>query len=74
MNREELDWLLQTIKDAETAGRFVLAQYQHGRISLQMMTDVAKEWSWINFTTNQFTTATPNSDEYATTELPVAFA
>jgi hypothetical protein len=74
MNREELDWLLQTIKDAETAGRFVLAQYQRGRISFQMMTDVAQEWSWINFTTNQFMTAIRNSDEYATTELPVAFA
>jgi hypothetical protein len=74
MNREELDWLLQTVKDAETAERFVLAQYQRGRISFQMMTDVAQEWSWINFTTNQFMTATHNSDVYATTELPVAFA
>jgi hypothetical protein len=74
MNREELDWLLETIKDAETAERFVLAQYQRGRISFQMMTDVAQEWSWINFTTNQFMTATLSSDVYATTELPVAFA
>ncbi|HSY66613.1 MAG TPA: hypothetical protein VK829_18630 [Terriglobales bacterium] len=74
MNREELDWLLQTIKDAEFAKRFCLAQYQRGRISFQMMTEVAQEWSWINFTTNQFMTATHNSDEYATTELPVAFA
>jgi hypothetical protein len=75
VNREELDWLLQTIKDAETAGRFVLAQYQRGRISFQMMTDVAQEWSWINSTTKQFMTATTrNSDEYATTELPVAVA
>ena len=74
MNREELDWLLQTIKDAETAGRFVLAQYQRGRISFQMMTDVAQEWSWIKFTTNQFMTATSNLDGYPTTELPVAFA
>jgi hypothetical protein len=74
MNREELDWLLETIKDAETAERFVLAQYQRGRISFQMMTDVAQEWSWINFTTNQFMTATHSSDVYATTELPVAFA
>jgi hypothetical protein len=74
MNREELDWLLQTIKDAATAERFVLAQYQRGRISFQMLTDVAQEWSWINFTTNQCMTATRNSDEYATTELTVAFA
>jgi hypothetical protein len=74
MNREELNWLLQTIKNAETAERFMLAQYQRGRISLQMMTDVAQEWSWINYTTNQFMAASRNSDEYVTTELPVAFA
>ena len=74
MNRQELDWLLQTINDAETAERFVLAQYQRGRISFQMMTEVAQEWSWVNLTTNRFMTATRNSDEYATTELPVAFA
>ena len=74
MNKKELNWLLQTIKDAETAERFALAQYQRGRISFQMMTDVAQEWSWINFTANQFMTATRNSDEYATTDLTVAFA
>lgn len=75
MNREELNWLLQTIKDAETAERFVLAQYQRGRISFQMMTDVAQEWSWINSTTNQFmTTATCHSHEYPATELPAAIA
>ena len=74
MNREELDWLLQTIKDAETAGRFVLAQYQRGRISFQMMTDVVQEWAYVNFSTTQFMTATRNSDEYAITDLPVAFA
>jgi hypothetical protein len=74
MNREELNWLLQTIKNAETAERFMLAQYQRGRISLQLMADVAREWSWINFTTNQFMTATRNSNEYAITELLVAFA
>jgi hypothetical protein len=74
MNREELNWLLQTIKNAETAERFMLAQYQRGRISFQLMADVSQEWSWINFTTNQFMTATRNSDEYAITELPVAFA
>ena len=40
MNREELNWLLQTINDAESAERFVLAQYARGRISFQMMVDV----------------------------------
>lgn len=42
MNREELNWLLQTIDDAESAERFVLAQYDRGRISFQMMTDVSE--------------------------------
>ena len=75
MNREELNWLLQTIKDAETAKRFVLAQYERGRMSFQMMADVARERGWINCTANQFlTTATPHSTEYATTELPIAIA
>jgi len=75
MNREELNWLLQTIKDAETAERFVLAQYKSGRISFQMMADVARERSWINRTANQFlTTAARHSTEYATTELPIAIA
>jgi hypothetical protein len=75
MNREELNWLLQTIKDAETAERFVLAQYQRGRISFQLMADVARERDWINATTNQFMTMTTRcNNEYATTELTVAFA
>ncbi len=42
MNREGLNWLLQAIKDAEAAERFVLAQYERGRISFQMMTDVSE--------------------------------
>jgi hypothetical protein len=41
MNREELNWLLKTIKDAENAERFILAQYERGRISFQMMADVS---------------------------------
>jgi hypothetical protein len=39
--REELNWLLQTIEDAETAERFVLVQYERGRISSQVMADVS---------------------------------
>ena len=75
MNREELNWLLQTIKDAETAERFVLAQYQRGRISFQLMADVARERDWINPTANQFMSMmTRRNNEYATTELTVAFA
>jgi hypothetical protein len=75
MNREELNWLLQTIKDAETAELFVSAQYERGRISFQMMADVGREQGWINRTANQFLTmATRHSTEYATTELPIAIA
>ena len=75
MNRAELNWLLQTIKDAETAERFVLAQYQHGRISFQMMSDAARDWGWINSAADQcMTLATRHSNEYTTTDLTVAFA
>jgi hypothetical protein len=42
MSREELEWLLQTIDDAESAERFVLAQYDHERISFQQMVDVSE--------------------------------
>jgi hypothetical protein len=75
MNGEELNWLLQTIKDTENAERFVLAQYERGRISFQVMADVARERGWIDRTANQFlTTAAGHSTEYATTELPIAIA
>jgi gamma-glutamylcysteine synthetase len=75
VNREELNWLLQTIKDPETAERFVLAQYQRGRISPQLMADVAQERDWINHAANQFMTMTTRrNNECATTELTVAFA
>jgi len=75
MNREDLNWLLQTIKDAKAAQRFVLAQYERGRVSLQVMADLARERGWINRTAKQFlTTATRHPTEYATTELPIAIA
>jgi hypothetical protein len=75
VNREELNWLLQTIKGAGTAERFVLAQYERRRISSQVMADVTRERGWISRTANQFlTTATSHPTEYATTELPVASA
>ena len=75
MNREELNWLLETIEDAESAERLVLAQYERGRISSQVMADVARERGWINRNANQFlTTATRYSTEYAPTELSVGIA
>lgn len=75
MNRGELNWLLQTIKDAEIAERFVLAQYERGRISFQMMADAAPEGGWINPTANQFMpTANRQSNQCAGTEPRVAVA
>jgi hypothetical protein len=75
VNRAELNWLLQTIKDAETAELFVVAQYQRGRISFQMMADVARERGFIKSTANQFMTmATRHSNEYASTKLPAVIA
>ena len=73
MNREELNWLLQTIKDSATAERFVAAQYERGRISLEMMAEVAREHGWINHTASQFFTAlTCDSLQYASSQLPIA--
>jgi hypothetical protein len=65
VNREELNWLLETIQDAKIAER--------DRISSQAMADVARERGWITHTANQFLAmATRHSTEYATTELPIA--
>ena len=75
MIREELNWLLQTIEDAETAERFVLAQYERGRISSQVIADVSRERGWINRTADQFlATATHHSTECATPELSIVIA
>jgi hypothetical protein len=73
VNREELSWLLQTIKGDATAERFVLAQYERGRISLEVMADVAQERSWINRAANQFFTPfSCESNHHTSSELPIA--
>jgi len=75
MNREDVNWILQTIEDPENAARFVLAQYERGRISLQVVNDVAQERGLINRTASQFlTTAARRSAEYASTRLTLAIA
>jgi hypothetical protein len=75
MDREELNWLLQTIQDAANAERFVLAQYERGRISFQLMSEIARRRGWINRTANQFAITTTDSfTEYATTGVPIATA
>ena len=75
MNREELYWLLQTIQDTETATRFVLAQYKRGRISFQLMADIARKRGWINRTANQFAITTARYlTQYATPEFAIDIA
>jgi len=75
MTAEELNWLLQTIKDPASAERFILAQYERGRISFQLMADVARKRGWINRAANQFAiTTTRYLTEYAPKEFPIAIA
>lgn len=49
MNSDEMTWLLQTIGDQETAKRFLQAQYSAGRISRQMIVDLAREHGWTDY-------------------------
>jgi hypothetical protein len=75
MKREDVNWLLQTTKDPDDAERFLLAQYEHGRISLQVMADIAQEQGWINRALNEFlAVAAQHSMAYATTGLRIATA
>jgi hypothetical protein len=49
MNSDEVNWLLQTIEDAENAKRFVQAQYQRGRIPYHVMASLARERNWADW-------------------------
>lgn len=66
MNSDEMSWLLQTIRDPETAKRFVQAQYEHGRIRYQMIADLAREHGWTDYPAVQVLMPPPTSMEYAT--------
>ena len=46
MNSDEVNWLLQKIEDPENAKRFVLAQYQRGRIPYHVMATLARDRNW----------------------------
>jgi hypothetical protein len=46
MNSNEVNWLLQTIKDPENARRFVQAQYQRGTIPYHLMAGLARDQNW----------------------------
>jgi hypothetical protein len=51
MNAYEMNWLLQTIEDPETARRFVQAQYERTRISYEVMANLARERRWTDYST-----------------------
>src|SRR5690348_5045019 len=49
MNADEMNWLLQTIEEPETAKRFVQAQYELGRIPYQLVVDLARQRGWTDY-------------------------
>jgi hypothetical protein len=71
VNTEELNWLLRTIESSENAERFLLAQYKCGRISLQLMNDVAPERDRTTWATSPLLT---KATEYAAMALVFANA
>jgi hypothetical protein len=66
MNADEMNWLLQTIEEPETARRFVQAQYELGRIPYQPVVDLARQRGWTDYLPVRVWTAPPTSVEYAT--------
>ena len=72
MNADDLRWLLQTIEEPEAAERFVLAQYERGRIPPHVMADIARDRRWIGRAAIQVLTAgTGGSTEYGVRQIPV---
>jgi hypothetical protein len=49
--------VISTDQGRRDGGAFVMAQYERGRVSFQMMADVARERGSINRNTNQFNTS-----------------
>ena len=75
MNREEVNWLLQTIYDAKDAELFVRAQFERGRIPAKVMNQVAREQGWIRRTANRLLAAAASHPaEYAASEASSATA
>lgn len=64
MNADEMNWLLQTIEEPETAKRFVEAQYERARISSEVMANLAREQRWTDYPAVQVLTTTPISMDY----------
>jgi hypothetical protein len=66
MNADEMNWLLQTIEEPETAKRFVQAQYERGRIPYQLLADLARQQYWTDYSPARVLTALTTSVEYDT--------
>jgi hypothetical protein len=66
MNADEMNWLLQTIEEPDTAKRFVQAQYELGRISYHLVVDLARQRDWTDYPPVRVWTAPRTSLEYAT--------
>jgi len=66
MNADEMNWLLQTIEEPETAKRFVQAQYERGRIPYQLVVDLARQRGWTDYLLGRVSIAPSTSVEYAT--------
>lgn len=66
MDADEMNWLLQTIEEPETAGRFVQAQYELGRIPYQLVVDLARQRGWTDYLPLRVWTAPATSVEYDT--------
>lgn len=64
MNADEMNWLLQTIEEPETAKRFVQAQYELGRIPYQLVVDLARQRGWTDYPPVQVWTA-PSTTAHA---------
>ena len=71
MNADEMNWLLQTIEEPDTAKRFVQAQYELGRISYQLVEDLARQRDWTDYPPVRVWTAPPTSVEYATSRTVI---
>jgi hypothetical protein len=74
MNADEMNWLLQTIEEPETAKRFVQSQYELGRVSYQLIVDLARQRGWTDYPPVRVWTAPATSLEYATAHAVIVGA
>ncbi len=73
MTAQELNWSLETIPDAANTQRFVVAQCERGKISLQLLADVARKRVGVKRTAKQFAIAmTRYSNPYTARRFPTA--